>query len=104
MSLQVIIYRFHTADVMIFHAGTKFTLGKLTTSGGRVLAVTGLASDLKEALNRANTSTSLVKFNGAQFRRDIGHRALAWFQHRQASGATYADAGVNVDAGNLLVE
>ncbi|KND03672.1 phosphoribosylamine-glycine ligase [Spizellomyces punctatus DAOM BR117] len=91
-------------NVTVFHAGTKLDGGRLTTSGGRVLAVTAVAGDLQEALKLANSSVLLVQFDGAQFRRDIGHRALALLGSKKTSGATYAQAGVNIDAGNLLVE
>ncbi|KAJ3190027.1 hypothetical protein HDU85_000318 [Gaertneriomyces sp. JEL0708] len=90
--------------VTIFHAGTSLRDGKLCTSGGRVLAVTAVASDLKEALSIANAQVPLIKFDGAQYRKDIGHRAMTWISKQKLSGATYAQAGVDIDAGNLLVE
>ena len=68
--------------VKVYHAGTKPADGSLVTSGGRVLAVTGLSGDLKDALQRAYQAVSKISFDppGASgsmhFRKDIGHRAL----------------------------
>ncbi|KAJ3279857.1 Bifunctional purine biosynthetic protein ade1 [Borealophlyctis nickersoniae] len=92
------------SDVTVFHAGTKLANGKLTTSGGRVLAVTGVAPTLEQALERANANIKLVSFEGAEFRKDIGHRAIKLLSSKKSSGATYEQAGVSIDAGNLLVE
>jgi phosphoribosylamine--glycine ligase/phosphoribosylglycinamide formyltransferase/phosphoribosylformylglycinamidine cyclo-ligase/phosphoribosylamine--glycine ligase/phosphoribosylformylglycinamidine cyclo-ligase len=64
------------AEAMVFHAGTKITDGQLVTSGGRVLAVTGMGASLQEALDRAYSGISRIHFQGAQFRRDIAHRTL----------------------------
>merc|ERR1719379_3054837 len=66
-------------SVKVYHAGTKKTDAGLQTSGGRVLAVTGLGQDFKEALARAYAGVSNISFepaSGLHFRRDIGHRAL----------------------------
>jgi len=64
---------------ILFHAGT--TLGKNTgeimTSGGRVLAVTGMGQNLEDALAFAYQGVSKIFWPGLQFRRDIGHRALS---------------------------
>ena len=63
--------------VRIFHAGTsRAPNGDLITSGGRVFGVTALGSTLKQAQSRANEAASLIRFDGAFFRRDIGHRVL----------------------------
>lgn len=48
----------------------------LLTSGGRVLAVTALGYSVKEAQSKAYEAINTVKFNGAQYRKDIGFRAL----------------------------
>ncbi|MCF8192556.1 MAG: phosphoribosylamine--glycine ligase, partial [Burkholderiales bacterium] len=61
----------------VFHAGT--TLGEddqLRTSGGRVLTVTALGNDLRDAARRAYAAADSIVFEGRQMRRDIGHRAL----------------------------
>ncbi len=63
-------------DSYIFHAGTIYKDNKLLTSGGRVLAVTALGNSVKEAQFKAYEVIKTVKFNGAQYRQDIGYRAL----------------------------
>ena len=63
-------------DSYIFHAGTIYKGNKLLTSGGRVLAVTALGDSIKEARSRVYEAINTVKFNGAQYRKDIGFRAL----------------------------
>ncbi len=65
-----------TDECMVFHAGTTLTDTTLTTSGGRVLCVTALGDTVREAQKRAYVAAAEVKFAGAQYRRDIGHRAL----------------------------
>ena len=63
-------------DSYIFHAGTVFKDNKLLTSGGRVLAITALGDSVKEAQSKVYEAINTVKFNGAQYRKDIGFRAL----------------------------
>jgi phosphoribosylamine--glycine ligase len=63
-------------DVMVFHAGTAISGGKLVTAGGRVLGVTALGETLAHARERAYAAVAKIRFDGAQYRRDIGHRAL----------------------------
>jgi phosphoribosylamine--glycine ligase len=65
------------AGAVVFHAGTALKDGVWRTSGGRVLAVTALGPDLKSALQAAYAAGAKISFQGMQFRRDIGHRALA---------------------------
>ena len=60
----------------IHHAGTGTSEGDLISTGGRVLASTGIASSLSEARELAYQKLSEVELEGAHFRRDIGHRAL----------------------------
>ena len=63
--------------VYVFHAGTSLgSDGQLKTSGGRVIAVTATGKTLREAVDRAYRGVGLIRFEGMQFRRDIGHRAL----------------------------
>jgi len=62
--------------VTVFHAGTKWYHGDIATSGGRVLGVTGMADDLKSALDLAYKGVDAIHFDGAFYRRDIGKRAL----------------------------
>ncbi len=63
-------------DAMVFHAGTVQRDGVALTAGGRVLCVTALADSVKAAQQRAYEVADQIRFDGAQFRRDIGHRAL----------------------------
>jgi len=63
-------------DIVVFHAGTKLDKKKLITSGGRVLAVTGLASPIEKAIDYTYSAVKKIKFNGAHYRRDIGKRAI----------------------------
>ncbi len=64
-------------QTVIFHAGTRRTPGgDLETTGGRVLGVSAVGENLKEALESAYGSVAKIEFEGAQFRRDIGHRGL----------------------------
>jgi len=64
------------ADAVVFHAGTALADGELVTSGGRVLCVTVLADSVKVAQQRAYELAARIAFDGAQYRRDIGHRAV----------------------------
>ena len=63
-------------DAMVFHAGTQLEGGVLRTSGGRVLCVTGLADNVKQAQQRVYDMARGIYFDGAQYRRDIGYRAV----------------------------
>lgn len=65
-----------TADSVTFHAGTALQNNELTTTGGRVLCVVGLGDSVKVAQKQAYQVADQIHFNGAQFRRDIGWRAL----------------------------
>ena len=65
-----------TPDCVTFHAGTVNSNGKLTTSGGRVLCVVGLGDSVKIAQKNAYDVVDRIHFDGAQFRRDIGWRAI----------------------------
>ncbi len=85
-------------DAVIFHAGTKLLDGQVLSAGGRVLGVTGLGADLRQALDRAYAAVTQVHFEGAQYRRDIGAAGLA-----AAASTAYAAAGVSIDAGNRAV-
>jgi phosphoribosylamine--glycine ligase len=63
-------------DAVVFHAGTTLEGSELTTSGGRVLCVTVLADSVKQAQQRAYAVAARVQFDGVQYRKDIGHRAV----------------------------
>jgi len=60
----------------IFHAGTKTDGDSIITSGGRVLGVTALGSTILDAIENAYKRVDLVSFEGAQYRKDIGKKAL----------------------------
>lgn len=64
------------ADVKVFHSGTAKKDGNLVTDGGRVLAVTALGANVKEAQTRAYRAMELVHFDGMHYRRDIAHQAV----------------------------
>jgi phosphoribosylamine--glycine ligase len=64
-------------NAMVFHAGTALRDGTLVTSGGRVLTVVGRGPSYEEAINTAYNAASKIHFDGMQFRRDIGQKALA---------------------------
>ena len=63
-------------DLKVFHAGTTQVDGQVLTSGGRVLCVTALGDSVRLAQQRAYEGVHAVSFAGAQWRSDIGHRAL----------------------------
>ena len=92
------------SQAVIFQAGTrasasaeKNTAGDILTDGGRVLGVTGWGADLKAALGNAYRALEKISFEGMQYRKDIGWRALA-------AQDSYAQAGVDIDAGNRAVK
>ncbi|NXI18975.1 PUR2 protein, partial [Irena cyanogastra] len=62
--------------LQVFHEGTALKGRTVVTSGGRVLSVTAVRQDLMEALGEANRGVATIHFQGATFRRDIGHRGL----------------------------
>ena len=63
-------------DSHVFHAGTTEANGQAVTSGGRVLCATALGDTVRLAQNRAYELADSIQFDGAQYRRDIGHRAI----------------------------
>jgi phosphoribosylamine--glycine ligase len=67
----------------LFHSGTRLEGGRVLTSGGRVLCAVGMGHSVRAAQRQAYELTGAVRFAGAHFRRDIGHRAAV----REASGA-----------------
>ncbi len=64
-------------SVCVFHAGTAELDGKTLTAGGRVLCVTALGENVRQAQKLAYDAITGIHFDGMQFRRDIGHRALS---------------------------
>ena len=63
-------------DAMVFHAGTTLVSGQTVTSGGRVLCVTVLADSVKQAQQKAYEVAKEIHFDGQQYRKDIGYRAI----------------------------
>ena len=66
-----------TDDCLVFHAGTQLNDGVVTTAGGRVLCVTAMGDSVKVAQSRAYAMIDTIRFDGMQYRHDIGHRAIA---------------------------
>lgn len=64
-------------DTTVYHAGTLDRAGETLTAGGRVLCVSALGSDLREARDRAYAGVGRIAWDGAYHRGDIGHRALS---------------------------
>jgi phosphoribosylamine--glycine ligase len=62
--------------LMVFHAGTAYRDGRTVTAGGRVLCVTALGDSVKVAQHRAYEAVGSIRFDGAQYRSDIGFRAI----------------------------
>ncbi|ODN74128.1 phosphoribosylamine-glycine ligase [Cryptococcus amylolentus CBS 6039] len=92
--------------VEVFHAGTKLQNTTTLTDGGRVLAVSAYAPTLRAAVDLAYSGVDQIAFEGKTYRRDIAYRALSSVpvEVTPAKGLTYAAAGVDVDAGNDLVD
>jgi phosphoribosylamine---glycine ligase len=66
------------ADVKVFHAGSALAAdGRAVTAGGRVLTVCAVGDDLAAARAAAYGALATVRFEGAFYRHDIAHRALA---------------------------
>ena len=65
-----------TDEVVVFHAGTVAAGDQIKTSGGRVLCVTALADSVRQAQTKAYDAARTILFDGMQYRRDIGHRAV----------------------------
>ncbi|MCE5195389.1 MAG: phosphoribosylamine--glycine ligase [Nitrospiraceae bacterium] len=63
-------------NTYVFHAGTSFNNNKITTSGGRVLGITALGNDIKDARDRAYEAAQKIHFDGMHYRKDIANRAL----------------------------
>ena len=74
-------------DVLLFHAGTRLGSDGLETSGGRVIAATGLGSTLSQAAAKSRKAAAAIEFEGKQFRTDIGWREFARSERRTTLGS-----------------
>lgn len=63
-------------DLMVFHAGTASKDGRIVNAGGRVLGVTGLGTTVAAAIDKAYQGVAAIRWQGVQFRTDIGRKAL----------------------------
>ncbi|XP_014749190.1 PREDICTED: trifunctional purine biosynthetic protein adenosine-3-like [Sturnus vulgaris] len=86
--------------LQVFHGGTALKDGRVVTSGGRVLSITAVKQDLMEALGEANRGVATIHFQGATFRRDIGHRGLQLLQ--QPLTLMYKDRHVGAETREVL--
>ena len=103
--------------VTVYHAGTKLEDRQIKTSGGRVLNVTATADTLESALELAYTGVSSIRFDGMQFRTDIGKTTLRAESREQSATreqllapsalsplpSAYSSAGVNINEGTRAV-
>ncbi|MDD4953445.1 MAG: phosphoribosylamine--glycine ligase [Candidatus Omnitrophica bacterium] len=64
-------------EAVVFHAGTKKSDGKYFTNGGRVLGVTGLGNNIREAIDKTYQAVDKIHFEGMHYRKDIGRRAIS---------------------------
>jgi phosphoribosylamine--glycine ligase len=62
----------NTGSALVFHAGTKEQNGKVYTNGGRVIACTGMAAHLSDALEVSNQAAEAIQWQGKFYRKDIG--------------------------------
>jgi phosphoribosylamine--glycine ligase len=63
-------------NVKVFHAGTAISGDQIVTSGGRVLGITALGADIRSARESAYSALERIGFDDAQYRRDVGEKAL----------------------------
>lgn len=87
----------------IFHAGTTLDGSVLKTSGGRVIAINAVGDSLRAAVDAAYAAldAKVIDFEGAFYRKDIAYRA---FRETKQASMTYAQAGVDIQAGNDFVD
>lgn len=92
------------AGSTVFHAGTKLDGNQLKTSGGRVIAINAVGESLRAAVDAAYASLQdkVIDFDGMFYRKDIAHRAFR--ETTSKAAMTYAQAGVDIQAGNDFVE
>ncbi|POI30989.1 hypothetical protein CIB84_005260, partial [Bambusicola thoracicus] len=86
--------------LQVFHAGTTLKDGRVVTSGGRVLSITAVKEDLMTALGEANRGVTAIRFKGATYRRDIGHRGIRLL--KQSLGLIYKERYVEAVTSDVL--
>ena len=72
-------------DTVVFHAGTKKEGEKILTNGGRVLGVTALGNSIKESIENSYKAVKKISFEEAQYRKDIGQKALRRLEEQNLS-------------------
>ncbi|GBP71691.1 Trifunctional purine biosynthetic protein adenosine-3 [Eumeta japonica] len=88
-----------TPGLVVFHSGVaRGANGSLVTNGGRVLLVCARALTLRQASAAATAAASVIDFPGAQYRKDIAHRAFS-----KINGLSYLQSGVDIDAAASLI-
>ncbi|EFY86343.1 Bifunctional purine biosynthetic protein ADE1 [Metarhizium acridum] len=87
----------------IFHAGTRLDGDQLKSSGGRVIAINSVGESLRAAVDASYSAlaSGVISFEAMFYRKDIAHRA---FRDQAKEAMTYAQAGVDIQAGNDFVE
>ncbi|HEY3277160.1 MAG TPA: phosphoribosylamine--glycine ligase [Syntrophorhabdaceae bacterium] len=68
--------------VTVFHAGTRKEGGSYYTSGGRVLGITAIGDTYKDAVRNVYDAISSIEFEGMQYRKDIGGKAIKFIEER----------------------
>ncbi|XP_069727749.1 trifunctional purine biosynthetic protein adenosine-3-like isoform X3 [Phaenicophaeus curvirostris] len=86
--------------LQVFHAGTTLKDGRVVTSGGRVLSITAVKEDLIKALGEANKGVAAIRFKGATYRKDIGHRGIQLL--KQSLGLIYKERHVEAVINDVL--
>ncbi|KAI5639099.1 formyl transferase domain-containing protein [Phthorimaea operculella] len=86
--------------IVVFHSGVaRGANGSLVSAGGRVLLVCARAASLRAAAAAATAAAAAIDFPGAQYRKDIAHRAFS-----KLNGLSYLQSGVDIDAAATLVK
>ena len=74
-------------DTLVFHAGTGLLDKQVITTGGRVLCVSAMGDSVLDAAKAAYAGCERIHWDGAFYRRDIGHRAIAREQAKLSTGS-----------------